>query len=184
MTDHIANNRLSLAFGQVYLRIPLKAAPHIRHADALETEWESLLPAADCDYVLGNPPFIGAKFQTSEQRAAAKAMTAAVMAGASGDDFIAILKEITTRRQAIETKLKEWVPILRIDRIRVLSDMEKLSVVASAIVKVFSAPPEDFSPAEKRALLLPIVERIVPNETGDGALVAWKWETAQNVRTC
>lgn len=68
MTDHIANNRLSLAFGQVYLRIPLKAAPHIRNADALEMDWNDFLPASNCDYVLGNPPFIGAKYQTPEQR--------------------------------------------------------------------------------------------------------------------
>ena len=68
MTDHIANTRLSFAFGEVYRRIPLTAAPHIRHADALEMDWNALLPAAQCDYILGNPPFIGAKYQTPEQR--------------------------------------------------------------------------------------------------------------------
>ncbi len=68
MMDHIANNRASLEFGQVYLRIPLRASPHIRHADALETDWNDVLPAAECDYLLGNPPFVGAKFQTTEQR--------------------------------------------------------------------------------------------------------------------
>ena len=31
MMDHIMNNRLSLAFGQVYARIPLEKAPHIVH---------------------------------------------------------------------------------------------------------------------------------------------------------
>ncbi len=68
MMDHIANNRVSLEFGQVFLRIPLKASPHIRHADALETSWESLLPAEDCDFLLGNPPFVGAKVQAPAQR--------------------------------------------------------------------------------------------------------------------
>ena len=39
MMDHIMNNRLSLEFGQTYARIPLEKSPHIRHGDALETDW-------------------------------------------------------------------------------------------------------------------------------------------------
>ncbi|MCY4051430.1 MAG: N-6 DNA methylase [Gammaproteobacteria bacterium] len=68
MMDHIMNNRLSREFGQIYARIPLKKSPHIIHADALESDWESMVPAKDCSYIFGNPPFIGAKFQTDEQR--------------------------------------------------------------------------------------------------------------------
>ena len=69
MMDHIMNNRLSLEFGQTYARIPLTVSPHILHADALDTDWASLLPPEDCSYVFGNPPFVGAKFQTAQQRA-------------------------------------------------------------------------------------------------------------------
>ena len=69
MMDHIMNNRLSLEFGQSYVRIPLKKSPHILHADALETDWSNLLAPSDCSYVLGNPPFGGAKYQSNEQRA-------------------------------------------------------------------------------------------------------------------
>ncbi len=36
MMDHIMNNKLSLEFGESYVRIPLKKSPHIRNADALE----------------------------------------------------------------------------------------------------------------------------------------------------
>jgi type I restriction-modification system DNA methylase subunit len=68
MMDHIMNNLLSLEFGDSYLRIPLKKSPHIKHADALEIDWESLLPAAECSYVYGNPPFGGAKYQSDAQR--------------------------------------------------------------------------------------------------------------------
>lgn len=68
MMDHIANNRVSLEFGQVFRRIPLCASPHIHHADALETDWQNVLPAEECDYLLGNPPFVGAKYQTEIQR--------------------------------------------------------------------------------------------------------------------
>ena len=68
MMDHIMNNRLSLEFGQTYVRIPLRKSPHIVFGDALETPWETVLPPANCSYVLGNPPFAGAKYQSDEQR--------------------------------------------------------------------------------------------------------------------
>ncbi len=68
MMDHIMNNRLSLEFGQFFARIPLEKSPHIRHGDALEIDWADLLPSSDCSFVLGNPPFVGAKFQTTKQR--------------------------------------------------------------------------------------------------------------------
>ena len=69
MMDHIMNNRLSLEFGRTYARIPLRTSPHVVHADALEIDWSDVLPAEQCSYVLGNPPFGGAKYQTTEQRA-------------------------------------------------------------------------------------------------------------------
>ena len=69
MMDHIMNNRLSLEFGQTYVRIPLTTSPHIRQGDALETDWEKFLPPDRCSYLFGNPPFVGAKYQTPSQRA-------------------------------------------------------------------------------------------------------------------
>ena len=72
MMDHIMNNRLSLEFGQTYTRIPITTSPHIHCADALETDWAELLPPEDCSYVFGNPPFVGAKFQTGAQRLQAR----------------------------------------------------------------------------------------------------------------
>ncbi len=68
MMDHIMNNRLSETFGRVYVRIPLRASPNIRHADALEMDWAEVLPPERCGFVFGNPPFGGAKYQTPEQR--------------------------------------------------------------------------------------------------------------------
>lgn len=88
MMDHIMNNRLSLEFGQVFARIPLKAAPNIRHADALETDWTSVLAPERCSYVLGNPPFIGAKIQTEGQRAQVRRIAALGKSGGTLD-FVA-----------------------------------------------------------------------------------------------
>jgi len=68
MTDHLCNLELSDAFETEYLRIPLQKSPHIHCADALEMDWHSVLPAARCSYVLGNPPFGGAKYQSDAQR--------------------------------------------------------------------------------------------------------------------
>lgn len=68
MTDHIANNEINEAFRLNYARIPLRDSAHIFHGDALETDWNAVIPAANCDYVLGNPPFGGQSYQTPEQR--------------------------------------------------------------------------------------------------------------------
>ncbi len=85
MMDHIMNNALSLEFGQTYVRIPLRKSPHILHADALETDWAELLPPKDCSYVLGNPPFAGAKYQSEEQRAQVRRIAALGKSGGTLD---------------------------------------------------------------------------------------------------
>ncbi|MEC3909849.1 DNA methyltransferase [Sphingobium sp. CR2-8] len=88
MTDHIANTRLGEDFGRPYARIPLVTAPNIRHGDALETDWASLLPPERCSYVVGNPPFIGAKYQTDAQRAQLRRIAA--LPGSGGTlDYVA-----------------------------------------------------------------------------------------------
>ena len=85
MMDHIMNNRLSLEFGQTYARIPLEKSPHIRQADALEFNWSELLRPEECSYVLGNPPFVGAKFQSTEQREQVRAIAALGKSGGTLD---------------------------------------------------------------------------------------------------
>ena len=68
MMDHIMNNRLSLAFGQSYVRIPLRKSPNIAVGNALEMDWQTILPAEKCTYLFGNPPFIGHQWRTTEQQ--------------------------------------------------------------------------------------------------------------------
>jgi hypothetical protein len=50
------------------VRIPLKTSPNILNADALETDWAKVLAPERCSYILGNPPFGGAKYQTPAKR--------------------------------------------------------------------------------------------------------------------
>ena len=68
LADHQANIALSEAFGQLYQRIPLRKSPHIHHANALRTDWKTVLPPEKCAYILGNPPFVGHHYQTAEQK--------------------------------------------------------------------------------------------------------------------
>lgn len=69
LVDHQMNLRVSEEFGLYFARIPLKSTPGIRHANALRVDWNEVLPAERCSYVLGNPPFIGKKEQTPQQKA-------------------------------------------------------------------------------------------------------------------
>jgi len=85
MMDHLMNNRLSLEFGETYVRIPLRESPHILNADALETDWANLLPPEKCSYILGNPPYGGAKYQTEKQRTQVRRIAALGKTGGTLD---------------------------------------------------------------------------------------------------
>lgn len=88
MMDHLMNRLLSERFGKVFVRIPLEKAPHILNADALQADWAEVLPPERCSYVLGNPPFVGAKYQTAAQRAQVRRI--AQLGGSGGTlDFVA-----------------------------------------------------------------------------------------------
>jgi hypothetical protein len=80
LVDHQMNLRVSVEFGLYFARIPLKSTPHIQHGNALRVDWNEVLPAQRCSYVLGNPPFLGKTYQSKEQ----KADLASVMQGIHG----------------------------------------------------------------------------------------------------
>ena len=69
LMDHQMNQRLGVEFGRYFVRLPLVKSPHIRHGNALQIDWNDVLPAQQCTHVLGNPPFIGSKYQSKQQRA-------------------------------------------------------------------------------------------------------------------
>ena len=45
--------------GQALPHLPLHDSGNIIQANALQTDWNQLLPASQCSYVMGNPPFVG-----------------------------------------------------------------------------------------------------------------------------
>ena len=69
ITDHQMNLLCAARFGTTRPSVPLIASAHILQANALRTDWAELLPPAQCSYIVGNPPFVGAKYQSAEQRA-------------------------------------------------------------------------------------------------------------------
>lgn len=68
LMDHQMNLRVSEEFGLYFARIPLKTSPHIVHGNALRLDWNDVLPAVRCSYVLGNPPFVGKHYQSHLQK--------------------------------------------------------------------------------------------------------------------
>ena len=68
MMDHLMNDELSKDYGLVFSRIPLKNHPNIVNKDALEIDWNEILPSSECSYIFGNPPYGGSKTQTDQQR--------------------------------------------------------------------------------------------------------------------
>ena len=48
--------------------LPLKSYANIVEGNALRIDWETVVPKDKLDYIMGNPPFVGMKYQTSEQK--------------------------------------------------------------------------------------------------------------------
>ncbi|AHW65556.1 DNA methyltransferase [Corynebacterium glyciniphilum AJ 3170] len=71
--------------------LPLRDAAKIVHANALQTDWSDVVAPAGCSYIIGNPPFLGARNQSKEQKQDVKDVFTAI--GASRNignvDFVA-----------------------------------------------------------------------------------------------
>jgi type II restriction/modification system DNA methylase subunit YeeA len=74
LADHQATMMLREAFGMAQPRIPLEEPATIVHANALTTDWKEVVSPDDLDYILGNPPFIGAMIMSTQQRADLKSV--------------------------------------------------------------------------------------------------------------
>lgn len=49
--------------------LPLKTNAYIVEGNALRMDWESVVPKSELDYIMGNPPFIGARLMSPTQKA-------------------------------------------------------------------------------------------------------------------
>lgn len=68
LLDHQMNQILSEAFGQYFVRLPLRASPQIVCGNALRLDWKEVLPPSKCSFILGNPPFVGYTFRSPSQQ--------------------------------------------------------------------------------------------------------------------
>ena len=68
LMDHLMNHQLTELFGKPYLRIPLKKSAHIHQGNALAMDWNDVVPASELSYILGNPPFLGARVMDKKQK--------------------------------------------------------------------------------------------------------------------
>ena len=75
LMDHQMNELASLQFGDYFKRIPLKKSATIVCGNALRIDWQSLIVPypwekheTKYDYIFGNPPFIGSKWMSIQQR--------------------------------------------------------------------------------------------------------------------
>ena len=48
--------------------LPLKTNAYIVEGNALRTDWESVVPKSELNYIMGNPPFVGARLMDKAQK--------------------------------------------------------------------------------------------------------------------
>lgn len=49
--------------------LPLQDSAHVVHGNALQIDWAEVLDPCECSCIIGNPPFVGARYQSKEQKA-------------------------------------------------------------------------------------------------------------------
>lgn len=69
LADHQANLALEQITGSAPNRFPLTESAVIVNANALTTDWSEVCPMSSRTYIMGNPPFFGARLQNAEQKA-------------------------------------------------------------------------------------------------------------------
>ena len=197
MADHLANNELNDTFRTNYARIPIRDSAHILHADALDTDWSSLIAPEKLHYIMGNPPFVGAKFQTVEQREEVRKIAGLGGSGGTldfvaawfikGGQFIAAnprirMAFVATNSISQGEQVAQLWPIL-FDRFhleiafahRTFSWGSEARGAAHVHVVVIGLTHRDDEPPEKRLFSYPDIRR-EPIESRHGALTAYLFD--------
>lgn len=75
----VAKTALWIAEAQMFMKtkeilhfksdfLPIKSYPNITVGNALRLDWEEIVPKDKLDYIMGNPPFVGARLMNKEQK--------------------------------------------------------------------------------------------------------------------
>ncbi|MEZ9709800.1 class I SAM-dependent DNA methyltransferase [Vibrio breoganii] len=68
LVEHQMNQQFNEEFGASEATLPLKSFNNIIHGNALRIDWKTVIPEEGEVYIVGNPPFLGGKWQTTEQK--------------------------------------------------------------------------------------------------------------------
>lgn len=68
LMQHLMNQQANARFGSNISSIPLNSSATIIRANSLTTDWNKILPASECSYILGNPPYGGPKETSAQQK--------------------------------------------------------------------------------------------------------------------
>lgn len=68
LIDHQMNCLVSEYFGLYYARLPLRESAIIAHGNALTINWEDIIKKDELNYIIGNPPFVGKRYQNKTQK--------------------------------------------------------------------------------------------------------------------
>ena len=68
LIDHQMNLRFAQMFGEPHFNIPIVESANIFNVNALRVDWKELLSSTQIEYIIGNPPFLGSKLQSKEQK--------------------------------------------------------------------------------------------------------------------
>ncbi|WP_101103466.1 class I SAM-dependent DNA methyltransferase [Macromonas bipunctata] len=98
ITDHQINEQ-SRHIGLPRPTIPLGKMPNIVCANALATDWASVVAPQRCTYIVGNPPFVGYSNQNPQQKAEL-ARACVGVEGAGVLDYVAAWHVTATRYMA------------------------------------------------------------------------------------
>jgi hypothetical protein len=68
LMDHQMNTLVRNMFGRYFVRIPLNVSASIYFANAFDIDWERIVAKNELSYILGNPPFLGARVMNAQQK--------------------------------------------------------------------------------------------------------------------
>ena len=69
LMKHLMDQQISNYFGFNIIDFPIRENANIINDNALRIDWNELIDAKELDYIIGNPPFIGARLMNREQKA-------------------------------------------------------------------------------------------------------------------
>lgn len=67
LTQHQMNIEFAKAFGEEPDLLPLREHVNLHHTNALALDWAEVIKPAELSYIIGNPPFVGKQYRSTEQ---------------------------------------------------------------------------------------------------------------------